>query len=460
MKRVRKTRPVAPVSKPAAEVDELTVINPNAAGIDIAANEVWVSVRADRDPQPVRCFGMCTPDLIAVADWLKACGVETAAMESTGVYWIPLYELLEDHGFKVYLVNARHAKNLPGRKTDEADCQWLRRLHAFGLLNHSFRPAGEMCAVRAYMRHRADLIEHRAAHIQHMQKALRQMNVLLSPTVTDITGATGLAIIRAIVAGERDPVELARWRNPQCAKPETEFVKALTGNYREEHVFALKQAVALYDAYTQQILECDQELERKFSTIKPVHDDELPPLDTRDKRNTHSKNAPAYDGRSVLYQLLGIDLVAVNGLNEVTAQIIISEIGTDMSRWKNDKHFCSWLGLAPHNDISGGKLLRSRTLKTHNRAGQAFRLAAQAVSKTQTALGAYFRRMRAIHGPQQAIVATAHKIARIVFFMLRDHMSFHPTSADDYNQREREREIARLKKKAAKLGFTLAQAAV
>jgi len=366
--------------------------------------------------------------------------------------------LLEDRGFKVYLVNARHAKNLPGRKTDEADCQWLRRLHAFGLLNNSFRPAGEMCAVRAYMRHRADLIEHRAAHIQHLQKALRQMNVLLSPTVTDITGATGLAIIRAIVAGERDPVKLARLRNPKCAKPETEFVKALTGNYRDEHVFALKQALALYDAYTQQILECDQELERKFSALKPIHDDELPPLDTRDKRNTHSKNAPAYDGRSLLYQLLGVDLVAVDGLNEVTAQIILSEIGTDMSRWKDDKHFCSWLGLAPHNDISGGKVLRSRTLKTHNRAGQAFRLAAQAVSKTQTALGAYFRRMRTIHGPQKAIVATAHKIARIVFFMLRDHVAFHHTSAEDYTQREREREIARLKKKAAKLGFTLAQA--
>ena len=375
-----------PTAQPLTDVDALTIINANAAGIDIGQAESWVSVPANRDSQPLRRFDMNTPDLIALADWLKACGITTVAMESTGVYWIPLYEILEARGFKVFLVNAHHAKNLPGRKKDETDAQWLRRLHAFGLLNHSFRPEGEMCAVRAYLRHRAQLIEHRAAHIQHMQKALQQMNVRLSPTVADITGVTGMAIIRAILAGARDPQRLVELRQPTCAQPVAEFVKALTGNYRDEHVFALKQAVALYDCYTEQIRECDQELERKFSALKPIHDDDaLPPLDTTDKRNTHSKNAPAYDGRRVLYQLLGIDLVAVHGLNEVTAQTIISEIGTNMSRWPNEKHFCSWLGLAPHNDISGGKVLRSRTLKTHNRAGQAFRLAAQAVSRTETA---------------------------------------------------------------------------
>ncbi len=327
-----------------------------------------------------------------------------------------------------------------------------------------------MCALRAYMRQRADLIEHRAAHTrsEHMQKALHQMNVRLSPTVKDITGVTGLAIIRAILAGERDPVKLAELRHPCCALPESEFVAALTGNYRDEHVFALKPAVALYDAYTQQILECDQELERKFSALKPIHEDDLPPLDPTDKRNTHSKNAPAYDGRSLLYRLLGVDRVAVDGLNQVTAQTVITEIGTDMSRWSDEQwhipraivgHFCSWLGLAPHNDISGGKVLRSRTLKTHNRAGQAFRLAAQAVGKTETAYGAFFRRMRAKHGPKKAIVATAHKIARAVYIMLRDHKPFHKISAAAYGQREREREIARLKRKATKLGFTLAPVA-
>lgn len=458
MKRVRKTRQAHPTAKQVAEVDSLTVLHPNAAGIDIGVDELWVSVREDRDPEPVRRFGMNTPDLMAVADWLGACGVETVALESTSVYWIPLYEILEARGFQVYLVNARHAKNLPGRKKDESDCQWLRRLHAFGLLNNSFRPEAEMRAVRAYLRHRADLIQHRAAHIQHMQKALHQMNLRLSPTVKDITGVTGLAIIRAMLAGERNPVRLARLRDPKCAKPEAEFVKALTGHYRDEHVFALKQAVALYDAYTQQILECDQELERKFSALQPVHDDDLPPLDPSDKRNTHSKNAPAYDARSLLYQLLGVDVVAVDGLNEATVQTIISEIGTDMSCWPDDKHFCSWLSLAPHTDISGGKVLRSRTLKTRNRAGQAFRLAAQAVGKTDTAYGAYFRRMRAKHGPKKAIVATAHKMARAVYFMLRDHKPFRDLTAEVYTQREREREIARLTKKATQLGFTLTPA--
>ncbi len=453
---MRRRKPSVQTTLPAPTVDELTILHPNAAGIDLSVDEAWVSVRADRTPEPVRKFGMTTPDLDAVAEWLKACGVETVAMESTSVYWIPLYERLVSRGFEVYLVNARHAKNLPGRKKDETDAQWLRRLHTFGLLNNSFRPADEMCAVRAYWRHRVDLIEHRAAHIQHMQKALHQMNVRLSPTVTDITGVTGMAILRAILAGERDPEKLAALRDAHCAKSETEFVKALTGNYRDEHVFALKQAVALYDAYTQQIVECDQELERKFSALKPVHDDDLPPLDPRDKSNTHSKNAPAYDGRTLLYQLLGIDLAAVPGLNEVTAQIIVTEIGTDMTHWVDDKHFCSWLGLAPHNEMSGGKVLRRHTLKTRNRAGQAFRLAAQAVGRTETAYGAFFRRMRAMHGPKKAIVATAHKIARTVYWMLRHHQPFQALSSEKYMQRERERELARLQKKAAKFGFTLA----
>lgn len=456
MKRAKKADP-GQASPSVAEVDPLTVIHRDVAGMDIDSASVWVSVPADRAAEPVRQFGMSTPDLIAMAEWLKACGIKTVVMESTGVYWIPPYEILEARGFEVCLVNARHAKHLPGRKKDETDCQWLRRLHTFGLLNNSFRPPEEICAMRAYRRHRAMLIEHRAAHIQHMQKALRQMNVLLSPTVKDITGETGMAIIRAILAGERDPVQLAQLRDPRCAKPEAEFVKALTGNYREEHVFALRQAVALYDAYTEQIRECDAEIERKFSTLKPIHTETLPPLDTTDKRNTHSKNAPAYDARGLLYQLLGVDLVAITGLNASTVEDIIFEIGTDMSRWPSDKHLCSWLHLAPHNDISGGKVLRSHTLKGPNRAGQAFRLAAQAASRTDTAVGAYFRRMRAKHGPQKAIVATAHKIARIFYFMLKYRKPFHDVGAEEYGKREREREVARLQKKAAKLGFTLVQ---
>ena len=433
----------------------MLVINPHAAGLDIGSQEIWACVPVNRDPQPVRKFGTYTPDLHALADWLQACGIETVAMESTGVYWIPIYEILEARGFKVYLVNARHLKHVPGRKSDCQDCQWIQRLHSFGLLNGSFRPEGEICALRAYRRHRASLIEHRAAHIQHMQKALHQMNVQLTQVLSDISGVTGLAILRAIVAGERDPLTLAQLRDPRCSKPATELVKALTGNYRAEHVFALKQALALYDTYTEQIRECDREIERQYSVLKPVHDDDLPPLDTSDKRNTHSKNAPAYDARSLLYQLLGVDLVAIPGLNASTVEDIMSEVGTDMNGWASVKHFCSWLRLAPHNDISGGKVLRSRTLKGSNRAGQAFRLAAQAVGRTQTALGAYYRRMRAKHGPQKAIVATAHKLARIFYFMLKHRTPFHDIGAEEYDKRERQRQIAQLHKRAAKLGFTL-----
>jgi transposase len=377
-------------------------------------------------------------------------------MESTGVYWIPVYEILEGRGFEVQVVNARQLKNVPGRKSDIQDCQWIQRLHSCGLLRGSFRPEAEMCALRAYLRHRAELLEHRAAHIQHMQKALQQMNIQLTQVLADITGVTGLAILRAIVAGERDAHKLARMRDRRCAHTEEEIVKALTGNYRQEHLFALKQALALYDFYTTQVVECDAEIERQFSNLKPSTDDDLPPLDPQDKASTHSKNAPHYDARTYLYHLTGVDLVAISGLNASTVQTIISEVGLDMSRWPSEKHFCSWLGLAPHNDVSGGRVLRSRTLKTRNRAGQAFRMAAQAVShNSQTAFGAHFRHMRARIGPAQAIVATAHKIARTFYHMLKDRTPFHELSAEDYLKSTREREIAQLNRKAAKLGFTL-----
>lgn len=438
-----------PPSEPFAE------INPNAAGLDIGSAEIWACVPVDRDAQPVRAFGTFTPDLEALADWLQACRIETVALESTGVYWIPVYELLEARGFQVYLVNARHIKNVPGRKSDVQDCQWIQRLHSYGLLSASFRPAAEMCALRAYLRHRASLIEHRAAHIQHMQKALHQMNVQLTQVLSDITGETGLQIIRAIVAGERDPVQLAQLRDPRCAHSQDNIAKALTGHYRPEHVFALKQALALYDFYTAQLQECDAELARHYSAIKPVVDIEQEPLPPSRKKNTHSKNAPVFDVRTHLYQLTGVDLTAIDGLNEATAQIVISEIGTDMSKWPTAKHFCSWLHLAPHNDISGGKVLRSHILKGQNRAAQAFRLAAQAVGRTDTALGAYYRRMRAKHGPERAIVATAHKLARIVYHLLKYREPYQAIGREEYEQQVREREVAQLKRKAAKLGFTL-----
>ena len=432
-------------------------VNPHAAGLDIGSEEIWACVPEDRDPQPVRSFGTFTPDLYTLAAWLHACRIETVAMESTGVYWIPVYEILEARGFQVHLVNARHLKHVPGRKTDVKDCQWIQYLHTCGLLSTSFRPEAEMCALRAYLRHRATLLDYRAAHIQHMQKALQQMNVQLSQVLTDITGATGLAILRAIVAGERDPVYLARFRDPRCAHSTEDIAKALTGHYRAEHVFALQQALALYDVYTAQVRACDAEIARHFQAITPVWDDDLPPLDRRDKALSHSKNAPAYDARSLLYQLTGVDLVAIPGLHASTVQTIIAEIGLDMGKWPNAKAFCAWLGLAPRHEISGGKVLRRGTLQTRNRAGQALRLAAQAAGRSHSGLGAFYRRMRARLGPQSAIVATAHKIARIIYHLLTHRTPFRDLSPEEYSQRIRAREIAAMRKKAARLGLTLVE---
>jgi transposase len=433
----------------------LQVIHPHAAGLDIGSEEIWAAVPPVSSAEPVRSFGTLTPDLQALADWLVACGVDTVAMESTGVYWIPVYEILEARGLQPHVVNARHIKNVPGRKTDIQDCQWIQGLHSVGLLRGSFRPEGEIVALRAYLRHRAALIEHRVAHIQHMQKALQQMNVQLTQVVTDITGVTGQAILRAIVAGQREPQQLAALRDPRCKKSAQEIAKALTGNYRPEHLFALKQALALYDFYSEQIAACDTEIEQQFANLKPVSDD-LPPLPPASKPNSHSKNGPSFDARAHLYRITGVDLVAITGLNESTVQTIIAEIGTDMTHFPTEKHFCSWLGLAPHNDISGGKRLRSRTLPTHNRAGQAFRLAAQAVSRSlDSAFGGFYRRLKARLGPKQAIVATAHKIARAFYHVLKHRTPFHDLGGEEYERRARERELKNLEKRAAKLGCVI-----
>ena len=448
------------VTQTPRESAPMAVVHPHAAGLDIGSSEIWAAVPAESDPQAVRPFPTFTPDLYALADWLRACGVTSVAMESTGVYWIPIYELLQARGFEVYLVNARHIKNVPGRKSDVQDCQWIQRLHSYGLLSASFRPEAEMVVLRAYLRQRADLIEHRAAHIQHMQKALAQMNLQLTQVLKDITGVTGMQIIRAIVAGERNPVTLAQFRDKRCKHSTDEIAKALTGNYRAEHLFALKQALSLYDAYTAQLEACDQELERQFSVLKPTHDDELPPLDTSDKRHTHSKNGPTYDARTLLYQWLGVDLVALDGLNAGSVQTLLTEVGTRLDAFPTEKHFCSWLHLAPHNDISGGKVLRSRTLKAQNRAGQIFRLAAQSLSRTNTEYGAFYRKMKARKGAKQAIVATAHKIARTFYVMLKTRTPYRARSAEAYSERERQREIARLTKKAHKLGLEVVMPAV
>ncbi len=356
------------------------------------------------------------------------------------------------------MVNARHLKNVPGRKTDVCDAQWIQTLHSYGLLASSFLPDTTWRPLRAYWRHRQSLIEHRAPHIQHMQKALHQMNLQLTQVLTDITGVTGMQIMRAIVDGERNPVVLAQFRDRRCVHSSEQIAKALTGAYRDEHVFALKQALALYDFYTQEIAECDVQMEQQYRKMLEAADsdrDDLPPLGSDPKKNSHSKNAPAFDVRSNVYLLTGVDLVAVTGLEQSTVQTIITEIGTDMSRWRTVKHFCSWLGLAPHNDISGGKVLRSKTLKGRNRSGQAFRIAAQSVTRSDTAFGAFFRRLAAHIGVEQAIVATAHKIARTVYVMLKNRVPFQEVGEDEYERRYRQRVIAKLSKRALALGYCL-----
>jgi transposase len=450
-KRAHRRPKVHPVASAAC-----STLHPHAAGLDIGSAEIWAAVPPDHAPESVRPFGTFTPDLNALADWLHACGITTVAMESTGVYWIPVYEILEARGFEVYLVNARHLKNVPGRKTDVLDCQWIQQLHGFGLLSASFRPEAEMCALRAYLRHRSNLIEDRSRQVQHMQKALQQMNVQLPQVLTDITGETGMAILRRIVAGDRDPVALAQLRQPRCKHTTEEIAKALTGNYRPEHVFALNQALALYDFYTTKLKECDAEIERQYQAFKPVVDPEQDPLPPSTKTTSHCKNAPDFDVRTALYRTCGVDLTAVDGLNGASAQEFLSETGTDMSKWRTDKHFCSWLHLAPHNDISGGKVLRSRILKGRNRAGQVLRLAAQSVGRSDSALGAYYRRMQAKFGPERAVVATAHKLACIVYHMLKERQPYRPMPTADYARREKDRELRQLERRAAKLGYTLA----
>lgn len=441
-----------------AQLDQLPKLNLNAAGLDISADEIYAAVPADRDRHPVRVFGTYTSDLYALADWLAACGIDTVAMESTGLYWLPVYEILEARGFEVYLVNARHLKNVAAKKTDVEDCKWIQILHTFGLLRASFRPAPDICALRTLVRHRDNLVRYRSAHIQHMHKALQLMNVQLTQVVSDITGVTGMQIIRAIVAGERDPQVLAHFRNAKCARTEAEIAKALQGNYQPEYVFMLQQTVAQYDFYQQQIEECDAELEAMYAALPEPEESNPAAPPPKPRRSKPRKNQAHFDLATALYRMVGVDLTAIDGIDALTAQVIISEIGLDMSKWPTEKHFASWLCLAPNNRKSGGKILSSRTRKTENRANTAFRLAAQSLSRSQSALGGFYRRMRAKHGATKANVATAHKLARIVYRMLKDRKAYVDPGEAYYEQRYQERAIRNLRRKAAKLGLQLVPA--
>jgi transposase len=435
------------------QVNALDQINSNAAGIDVGAEEVYVAVPPDRDAQSVRSFPTFTADLHRMAEWLKACKIETVAMEATGVYWIPLYEILEAEGFEVYLVNARHLKNVSGRKSDVLDCQWIQQLHTYGLLNPSFRPPEQIVAIRSLVRHREMLVQYRSAHIQHMQKALTLMNVRLTNVLSDITGVTGMKIIHASLAGERNPKVLAAFREPGCKKDEVEIAKSLEGNYKREHLFTLKQAVELYDFYDSQLRECDAELEKMYREFEPPEDPGTPPPAPRTQKRR--KNQAYFDLAPALYRMTGVDLTQIDGVDELTIQKVLSEIGTDMSKWPTVKHFTSWLRLCPNNKITGGKVIQTGVQPSKNRASAALRVAAATLKSSDSALGAYYRRMRARLGAPAAITATAHKLARIIYFLLKERIPYHDFGADYYEKQYRERVLRNLNRRASKLGFRL-----
>lgn len=428
-------------------------INPDAAGIDIGSASHFVAVPEDRDDQPVREFAAYTPDLYRLADWLSACGVRTVALESTGVYWIPLFQILEERGFEVRLVDARRVKNVSGRKTDVADCRWLQQLHAYGLLTSAFRPDDETCVLRSYMRQRDGLVIHAGQHIQHMQKALELMNVKLTEVLADVTGTTGMAILNDILAGQRDPRVLAKHRHPQCKHDEETIARALTGHYRAEHVFALRQAVTLYRQCQTLIGECDAEIERFLEQHGPGDDGRTLPPPERPTRP--SKNGLGFDAHAHLFRIAGVDLTAIPGLSTASVLTILAETGVDMRRWRSAKAFASWLGLCPNNRISGGKRLSSRSQPCVNRAARVFRMAAYGLHHAKSALGAYYRRMRAKLGAPKAITATAHKLARLFYSMLATKRSFADIGQEAYERQFQARRLTGLQRAAKQLGFQL-----
>ncbi len=371
-------------------------------------------------------------------------------MESTGVYWIPLFELLESRGFTVFLVNARHVKNVPGRKSDVLDCQWLQQLMSFGLLKGAFRPKGDFCALREVARLRENLLRYQARHIPHMQKALIQMNLLLTEVISDVAGETGQKIIRALLAGERDGQVLAKLRNNHIHASEEEIAKALQGNWREEHLFALKQAVALYDAYGVQLLECDQQLDKMLRKL--AQNDRLP---GKPKHRGRAKNAPAFDARTRLIQFCGVDLTRINGIDVTTAFKVLAEVGAELSKFKNAKHFASWLGLCPGTKISGGKVLSAATQRTTHRATQALKVAATRLRSSQSALGAYYRSLCAHMDKGKAITAAAHKLARLIYTMITKGEDFVEQGQAQYEEKYRQRVIRNLSRRAEQFGFEL-----
>lgn len=445
-------------TRPRSSPSVLERLNPDAAGIDCGSAEHYVAVPPDRDPTPVRAFKTFTPDLHRLADWLRQCRIRTVAMEATGVYWIPIYELLEERGFEVHLVNAHHVKNVPGRKSDVSDCEWLRELQIVGLLRGSFRPANVLVPLRAYLRHRHTLVAQATLHIHRMQKALVEMNLQLPVVLSDIAGVTGLRILRAIIAGERDPQRLAAYRDHRCRVADADLVAALTGHYRPEHLFVLQQNLELYDTCLAQIAACDHAIEAHLqtltATLAPPAAPLPPPRVTRTVRTR--EHAPRFELRTPLHHLTGgVDLTQIAGVTSYTALALLAEIGTDMTRWPTDQHFTAWLTLAPRNKVSGGRLLSARTAPSANRAATLLRVIAMTLGRTQTALGAFYRRLAARIGKPQAITATARKLAVLIYHVLRGDFVYRDAGAAGYDAQQRDRLLRGLRRRAATLGFDL-----
>lgn len=442
--------------------EDRPILEKSAAGIDVGAREMFVAVPPERDPHPVRVFDTFTEDLQQLADWLVACGITTVAMESTGVYWIPLYDILEGRGLKPCLVNARHMRNVPGRRTDWHECQWLQYLHSVGLLRSAFRPEADVCAVRVLIRHRDELVQMVSQHVQHMHKALTQMNLQIHHVISDITGLTGLAIVDAILAGERDAAVLARLRDARIKATVDTIRKSLVGNWRPEHLFTLKQSRELYRSFQQHIVECDKEIERLLEEFAPWVDPVEKPLPPDSKRNRsgpkrRKKNGnpeSGFDLRSEAYKLLGVDVTQIPGV-ETIALPLFSEVGRDLSRWPTSAHFASWLALCPDNDISGGRVLWKGVRKVKNRAGQLFRLAAHSLHRSLTPMGNYLRRMKAKLGPAAATTATAHKIAIIFYTMVKNQVEYDETNWATRDAERQKRFELRLKRQAERLGYRL-----
>jgi transposase len=434
----------------------LVTLEPNAAGVDIGAEEIYVAVPPDRDENPVRSFGSFTRDLYELTDWLKKCRVQSVAMESTSVYWIPLYQILEERGFTVFLVNAQHVRNVPGRKSDVSDCQWIQYLHSVGLLKASFRPPAEICAIRSLWRHRESLVQMASQHTMHMQKALSQMNVQIHHVLSEVTGVSGLAMLDAILAGERDPVILAGLCNWRVRSPRDVIAKALVGDYRPEHLFTLRQSLQGFRWYQKMIGEVDSELKKLLDELpRSEGAADQPPPRTKTCIYQRASNEPAFDLPAELYRISGVDLTDIPGISANTAQTILSEVGPNVSRFRNASAFASWLGLSPEKQISGGKTLRTKTRKVKNRAAIALRLGASCLYHAKNYLGEFFRRMKFRLGTPQAVTATAHKLARVVYHMLRTKEPYSQSILVKCDELATKRAEARLRRQAAQMGYAL-----